>query len=71
MSNLKKYSGYSIGAASAFAALALMGDRYAEFAVGAESLASWALPPLVLFAMAASAVVVTKLGHPDEGETHA
>ena len=71
MSHLKKYSGYSISAASLVAAFVIALDRYAEFATGAESFASWAIPPVFLFAMAVTALVTVRLGHPDEGETHA
>ena len=71
MSNLKKTTGYSISAASFVAALAIALDRFAEFAAGAESFASWAIPPVFLFAMAMTALVAVSLGHPEEGETHA
>ena len=71
MSNLKKTTGYSISAASFVAAFAIGLDRYTEFAAGAESFASWAIPPVFLFAMAMTALVAVRLGHPDEGETHA
>ena len=71
MSNLKKTTGYSLSAASLVAALTIALDRYAEFAAGAESFASWAIPPVFLFAMAMTALVAVKLGHSDEGEANA
>ncbi|MEO1647364.1 MAG: hypothetical protein AAFR32_00935 [Pseudomonadota bacterium] len=71
MSNLRKHAGYSIAAASLAGATLIALDRYAEFAAGAESFASWAIPPVFLFALALAAFVTVKLGHPDEGDTRA
>ncbi|MEO0691044.1 MAG: hypothetical protein AAFY51_12195 [Pseudomonadota bacterium] len=71
MSNLRKHSGYSIGAASLAGAIMIALDRYGEFAAGAESFASWAIPPVFLFALALTAFVTVKLGHPVEGDTRA
>ena len=71
MSALKKTTGYSISAASAAAAIALAVDRYGEFALGAESLASWGLPSLALAMISASALVAVKLGYPAQGATDA
>lgn len=66
-----KIAGYSIASVSVLAALALIIDRYGEYATGAESLTSWALPPAFLFALAASTLAFVKLGHPSESENDA
>jgi len=71
MSALKKTTGYSISAASAAAAIALAVDRFGEFAVGAESFASWVVPPLALAALTAASFAAVKLGYPAKDETHA
>ncbi|MEM7664391.1 MAG: hypothetical protein AAF250_00910 [Pseudomonadota bacterium] len=71
MSGLKKKAGYSISAVFVAAALALSVDRYGEFAAGAESFASWMIPPMVLFAIAVASLVTTQLGHPYKGDNHA
>ncbi len=71
MSGLKKPTGYAISAASATGALALLVDRYGEFVTGAESFASWSLPPLALAVLAVSTLVTVKLGHPSKSETDA
>ena len=71
MSALKKNTGYSASVASAVAAIALAVDRYGEFAVGAESFASWALPPLALVALTVMSLTIVKLGYPAKDETHA
>ena len=71
VSNLKNYSGYSVSVASLMAAILIAFDRYAELAGGAESFSSWAIPPMFLFSLAVTALIAVRLGHPDEGETHA
>ena len=71
MSNLRKTSGYTISAASVAAAIAITADRYGEFVAGSESLASWALPPFALIAIAVAGFASAKLGHPTEGESDA
>ncbi|WP_108790505.1 hypothetical protein [Erythrobacter sp. Alg231-14] len=67
----KKTIGYSISAGSAVAAIALAVDRYGEFAVGAESFASWAIPPLAFAALTATTFAAVKLGYPAKEETDA
>ena len=70
MSALKKTTGYSISAASAAAAIALAVDRYAEFAGGAESFASWGLPPVAMAALAIASFAAAKLSYPAKDEAH-
>ena len=71
MSALKKTTGYSISAGSAAAAIALAVDRYGEFAGGAESFASWGLPPLAMAALAIASFAAVKLGYPAKEDIHA
>ncbi|WP_298333671.1 hypothetical protein [uncultured Erythrobacter sp.] len=71
MSALKKTTGYLISAAFAAAAIVLTVDRYGEFAVGAESFASWVIPPLALAVLTVASFTAVKLGYPKRDETHA